>query len=84
MVNRQKPEEMGLGDVVRELDFISQLRTLIIIGTEVFPTGILKLSKNFPSYSDNIELIQRQNDLYAELNRKDKEYAKRGHQHLLR
>ena len=77
MVNRQKPEEMGLGDIVRELDFISQIRTLIMIGREVFPTGILGLSENFPSYGDKVELTKRQNYLYAELNRKDRAYLKR-------
>jgi hypothetical protein len=66
MANPRKPEEMGLGEIVRELNLLSSVRTLSV----VIPIG-QAYARAPPGCQNPNDLFMREDILYSELNSRD-------------
>jgi len=69
------PESMELGLIHEELDMLTTAKTLALLGRQ-------DAYDHAPYVSDEKSLQNRQATLYAELDRREKTFAKAGHRHL--
>ena len=71
MTEPKNPKEMGLGEIVRELNLLFSVRTLsTVIDSE-------KAYARAPSHCKNPnDLFAREDRLYEELNRREKNYLR--------